>query len=364
MQSNLQHVAGIVALTTTGVLGMIGMFAPLLVPCDSSILSTKATRKMIHKRRMARPREQSEAKVGKPHHHPGGENFLLAQEQNWNQSNTGIEREHFNYIQNCVRLSAQEEENNIGGKCRRRFLNVGGCVALTLQFLRHAPRPSELARIHGLSKTVVHRTIEWTLLHMRTSLDTIKTPQPKEVPPPLGRFNSNGSIDCCTHPRDRVHPGQDEYYRGDKMCHFLTSQVVVDHLGYIIRLSIGKGHNNDQGMFQLTNMLEWLQKSGLGHLLADGGYSGDGTVRPMGAQDLMLNGNNSALLASNAQHSGERVLVENINSFFKGWHFASAKCKLSVELQAVALMVCGQLACLTHKPNPTARSRILNANQH
>lgn len=54
-------------------------------------------------------------------------------------------------------------------------------------------------------------------------------------------------IDCTPHYRDRVHPGQHLFYRGDKHAHFLTSQVVCSLKGLVYNVVLAKGHNNDQG---------------------------------------------------------------------------------------------------------------------
>lgn len=35
----------------------------------------------------------------------------------------------------------------------------------------------------------------------------------------------HGAIDCTSHYRQRVHPGQSFFYRGDKRAHFITAQV-------------------------------------------------------------------------------------------------------------------------------------------
>jgi hypothetical protein len=65
--------------------------------------------------------------------------------------------------------------------------------------------------------------------------------------------------------------------------------VVVDHLGTIIRLTIGKGHNNDQGMFLLNKMTDWIKRLDLSPLAADLGYNGEGTVRPLVSEALSIN---------------------------------------------------------------------------
>jgi hypothetical protein len=67
---------------------------------------------------------------------------------------------------------------------------------------------------------------------------------------------------CTSHYRNRVHPRQGDYYRGDKHAHFLNAQVVVDLDGTILHVALGLGHNNDKGMFILTGMKEYVTAKG------------------------------------------------------------------------------------------------------
>lgn len=59
----------------------------------------------------------------------------------------------------------------------------------------------------------------------------------------------HGAVDCTTHRRDRVHPGQWFYYRGDKHYHFIASQVVTSLAGFFCSIYTGFAHNNDQGIY-------------------------------------------------------------------------------------------------------------------
>ena len=55
----------------------------------------------------------------------------------------------------------------------------------------------------------------------------------------------HGAVDC-THRRNRIHPGQSKYYRGDKNYHFIASQVTVGFSGMYAHVFLALGHNNDQ----------------------------------------------------------------------------------------------------------------------
>jgi hypothetical protein len=43
-----------------------------------------------------------------------------------------------------------------------------------------------------------------------------------------------GAVDCTSHFRNRVHPRQADYYRGDKHAHFITAQVICSVYGNAI----------------------------------------------------------------------------------------------------------------------------------
>jgi hypothetical protein len=52
--------------------------------------------------------------------------------------------------------------------------------------------------------------------------------------------------DCMSHTRDRVHPEQQLYYRGDKGFHFLTVTVMTTVYKVPVKVVIGQEHNNDK----------------------------------------------------------------------------------------------------------------------
>jgi hypothetical protein len=77
----------------------------------------------------------------------------------------------------------------------------------------------------------------------------------------------SGAIDCTAHYRRRVHSGQADY-RGDKRRHFMTAQVTTGLNQEIFTVALGKGHNNDQVMLELTGMKDPLSME----FRADGEY--------------------------------------------------------------------------------------------
>jgi len=79
------------------------------------------------------------------------------------------------------------------------------------------------------------------------------------------------AIDCTSHFRERTHPKQAEFYRGDKHAFFWNAQVVISLSGNILNVQLLMGHNNDQGSFNKTAMGEMLERLAL-FWLADSGY--------------------------------------------------------------------------------------------
>jgi len=149
---------------------------------------------------------------------------------------------------------------------------------------------------------------------------------------PSGVFNTDGSVDCTSHFRWRVHPGQSNYYRGDKHAHFLTAQVVSNHLGDYQDVTLGLGHNNDQGMFRLTGLDQYIEDNNL-NLLADGGYRHHRLVTPRDVPHAL-----------EAAQKDERSQVETSIGVAKGFAFASDVVRHSPEVQEVGTMIVYELA--------------------
>jgi hypothetical protein len=136
----------------------------------------------------------------------------------------------------------------------------------------------------------------------------------------------SGAIDCASHFRFRVHPGQADYYRGDKHRHFLTAQVVTGLDGQIYNMQLGLGHNNDQGMLGLTGMKEFLFNNDI-KLLADGGYSNLRLVVPDENRSSQWNHEQKNL----------RSVVETAIGYVKSWNAASDTFRQSPQHQILAL---------------------------
>lgn len=105
-------------------------------------------------------------------------------------------------------------------------------LLLLLEFLRHYPSYYQLTRLYGVSKTEISRQINNNLPILMNILsknfNKIQLPENYKVVF-ISKNNELvrvvGAVDCTSHYRNRVHPGQADYYRGDKHAHFVTDQV-------------------------------------------------------------------------------------------------------------------------------------------
>jgi hypothetical protein len=248
-------------------------------------------------------------------------------------------------------LSISKEEADQGYKNRPRYLSVGACVAVFCEFLKTGQSCLDLARKYGVGLATMKRTIEWMATHLRSSLDIIEISDELWT---AGRFDTAGSIDCSIHRRNKVHPRQDAFYRWDKKSHFLASQVIVDHLGYLLRVVIGRGHNNDQGMFNLSDVESMLVDKKVS-LLTDLGYAKRATqiVRPISGEDADYS---VAAQVFNKSQASERAKVEQAIGWWKKWKFAAKHCAYAPKFQAICLVITAQLQQLTYIPNAHVRA--------
>lgn len=293
------------------------------------------------------------AKVNRP---PSKATLMHAQRVKWRENGyvelfqqgrwtweTGLSEEHFQYV---VKLVADKyATTSLEFKKRRpRVLCLEAQVALLCVMLRTGDQPSELALRYDLAVASLRRCLFWMLPLMRSSLQEVYFDEnPAECP--LGTV---GIIDATTHPRDRVHPGEDTFFRGDKKVHFVSSQVVVDHSGYVNSITIAKGHNNDRGLYRLSEMDAFLVEQNW-TLLADQGYSDERLLTAISKGEELLDPYSFASLLNRQIHAS-RGLIEAVNSWMKNWKFLERKCKILPKAQAMFIVVAANLYNITHSP--------------
>eukprot|EP01117_Protostelium_nocturnum_P000314 TRINITY_DN1037_c0_g1_i3.p1 TRINITY_DN1037_c0_g1~~TRINITY_DN1037_c0_g1_i3.p1 ORF type:complete len:242 (-),score=4.79 TRINITY_DN1037_c0_g1_i3:11-736(-) len=215
-------------------------------------------------------------------------------------------------------------------KIGMRKLTARSRLALVLEFLRRHPPQSLLAQRYGISQSTVSRELHHSIPILYIYCRFINWP---ERPITESWCNAIGAIDCTSHFRCRVHPGQALYYRGDKHGHFITAQVICSLRGEIWSICLGLGHNNDQGFLKLSKKDKHLILHDM-ILLGDGGYRGNtNIITPDDDKDLRWN----------YEQMANRAVVEVINSLVKNWKSAELKFSMSPEMQEMTLMVCYNL---------------------
>ena len=127
-----------------------------------------------------------------------------------------------------------------------------------------------------------------------------------------------GAIDCIPHFRVRVHPGSQDYNRGDLKDYSLTAQLIVSLKGDIWSVIIKKGHHNDMGVFNLSRMDEILIEKDI-YLLGDLGYS---TKRVITPRHIKPSEHASPTAQGNCRKSF---------GFVKNWDVAGERCRLTPE---------------------------------
>lgn len=244
---------------------------------------------------------------------------------------TGIERSSFTRIFGLVRDDLEKPRS--GTRKIRVTLSSAHRLLMVLQWLREYPKFKVMAQLYGVSRYFVKREIRHQIPILFVRLNWIGWPGEYELSP----VGAHAAIDCSAHQRLRVHPKSADYYRGDKRINMMVSQFVVGFNGALYELAVGKGHNNDQAMFNITGMKLHTELDQL-TLLADRGYMHHRIITP-------------ASVDWSQCLSSHRVIVENVIGQVKRFAAASATFRQSPELQALVIIVCGEIVAEKNQHN-------------
>jgi hypothetical protein len=188
---------------------------------------------------------------------------------------TGLYGDHFEDL--LQEISPYLEQKNSQLTSRERLY-------LGLHWLKNYPPLREYQKILDISPAVASQEINFVISKLyyvlRKRPTRIQLPEDWDAKAyDFDGTTVHGAIDCTSHFRRRVHPGQALYYRGDKKGFFLTAQVLCSVEGdRIYSVHLGLGHNNDRGMFKRT-MQNIVEANDL-RFLADLGYGHAYLVRP------------------------------------------------------------------------------------
>jgi len=227
-----------------------------------------------------------------------------------------------------------------------RILSGRTSLLLVLTFLRQKPHYRLLGRIFGISNSTVHRELVHALPILASSLTSIRWPRSWDSLP-VGIEGSQFAVDATAHYRNRVHPGQRLWYRGDKKGHFMAVQIVVALNGTILSVHFLKGHNNDQGVFNLTVREKIENDNVVG--IGDRGYTHFLLVTP---DDL----------PKYLQHlqAAQRTVVEIVFGMVKIWQFAAEKVTQAPELQVLGLKIIYELTNMLLLQFPRVVVNVIN----
>lgn len=202
-------------------------------------------------------------------------------------------------------------------------------LRLVMTWLRHNERHEALARQFGVSRSQVSREISHILPAIYVSINEISWPER-----PIFHWFENlvGAIDCTSHFRWRVHPRQSDYYCADKHAFFISTKVVCSITGEIWNVVLGKGHNNDKALFNISGMKQKLENLNQ-KLAADRGYSHRLLITPNDFKDRDWNN----------KQKGIRSVVETSIGLVKLFATASERFRQNPEIQELAIMISYQL---------------------
>jgi hypothetical protein len=222
-------------------------------------------------------------------------------------------------------------------------------LAMVLNYFRDGGSYKRVAAHYGVTKAFVSRELYFLVPKIYCEVwDQIELPRFW----PTYRFEHaslgeitfievSAAIDCTSHFRSRVHPGQANWYRGDKHGFFYSVQLVTSLNGVIFEAKVLLGHNNDKGALNITGTKQFMEDKNL-YWLADGGYSYHRLIRPNDTESDSWNNEQKSL----------RSIVEVVAGMAKNWRVMDEKFRPRPELQELIIMIVYNLTNMYLKKFP------------
>lgn len=287
----------------------------------------KYLQKMQRRRRRTRPYNQKRLL-------PRNQGDILAVNTH---ERTGLFEHQFEEVYQSIKDTLKRPRGSQGTRNTVVSLSPRFRLLLVLHWLRRNLHYRTLALIYFVSPATISREVGHILPKLYLKLNYIHLP----LQLPAHTFEGvSAAIDCSSHFRPRVHPRQADWYRWDKHAFFISAQVVVSLTGELLSVTLGMGHNNDQGMFNME-MKEFLRQHAM-KWLADGGYSNDHLVTPDEHMPAEWNQTQKML----------RSIVEVVIGFVKLYLFTAQRVRVNPELQEIAILVCYQLTQIVLRDFP------------
>ena len=155
-------------------------------------------------------------------------------------------------------------------------------LLMTLHRLKKHTQFTDLSLIYNVSVSFIHKVFLTTVIVIASRSKFINWDSLKDIKKnALSMFGLAvvGAIDCTSHFIIRFHPGTGTYYRTDKKGHFISCQCICSLFGKILSYSFYRGHNNDQSIFNHSQINDFLNENSI-YLLADKGYHSPTVIRP------------------------------------------------------------------------------------
>ena len=265
---------------------------------------------------------------------------------------TGLDGDEFNELMARIgdRVAApRRREGRQGVRTTAAGLLTEDRLFLALTFLRNNSFYHELAREYQVSRAFISRDIRHIIPTICAALHN-EIAFPANAPPLDLIMNVHGMIDCTVHWRQEVSPdgvGQDySLFRTDIGMPNIGALVVTSLEGVPWHVTFFSGHNNDQGVYNITGMDRELQQRGL-FILSDSGFNGTRMVRP---DDDWRQDSGDPFFA--AKHRALRATIERMFWFVESWSVAGQTCRLPLLTHVYCLDAIWKLATMLLKRNP------------
>ena len=268
----------------------------------------------------------------------------------------GLKDVSIHHIFNQIR-PVIDEELAIMGLQTHFTLDPWNIFLLCLEFLRRYEAYFKLGETYGISAGSVCKLLQHWLPVLRASITSTTGWFTQEMlrDAPYSQIldvRVAGAVDCCYMKRNRVHPRQELWYRGDKKSHGMLAQLICTSYGEIINVQLWKGHNCDMGVFrtglvpsgpdgQEQPVIEWASapaQNGFG-LVLDGGYQvqSEGILNPISCPyDQTVQP--QAFQLWHDEQKAHREIVERV--FGRVWNWKSAvDSRNNVHLHAMCVII-------------------------
>lgn len=213
------------------------------------------------------------------------------------------------------------------------------CLLLLIEWLCSYPTLARLAFDFGVHESTAWRVIRIILpaavVALRGSANDLASPEKRaQLLGQCAAFPTClGIIDCTAHRIERPEADEEFFYRRDRRCHSVTTQLIVNFAGKPIHVSSGyPGASHDLRVFKMSKVEELLGPGEL--LLGDQGYLRGPFISPYDFQD-----GDPMHRYFNKRLSHFRVRVEQSIRTLKRWRALSSRWRSNLPSLGMSVLV-------------------------